>query len=63
MAGEWRDAALGDVIELKRGYDLPRQTRVKRILRKRGYPPDKQEQATRTVLKQAEALSQEWAVA
>jgi type I restriction enzyme R subunit len=36
---------------------------VKRILRKNGYPPDKQEQATRTVLLQAEALSQEWAVA
>jgi type I restriction enzyme R subunit len=36
---------------------------VKRILRRNGYPPDKQEQATRTVLKQAEALSQEWAVA
>lgn len=27
MAGEWREAALGDVIELKRGYDLPRQAR------------------------------------
>jgi type I restriction enzyme, R subunit len=36
---------------------------VKRTLRRNGYPPDKQEQATRTVLKQAEALSQEWAVA
>jgi type I restriction enzyme R subunit len=36
---------------------------VKRILRKNGYPPDKQEKATRTVLEQAEALSQEWAVA
>lgn len=33
---------------------------VKRILRKHGYPPDKQEQATLTVLAQAEALSQEW---
>ena len=30
---------------------------VKRILRKHDYPPDKQEQATRTVLEQAEALS------
>ena len=39
------------------------RVRVKRILRKKGYPPDKQEQATQTVLKQAEALSQEWAVA
>ena len=29
---------------------------VKRILRKHGYPPDKQEKATRTVLEQAEAL-------
>ena len=32
---------------------------VKRILRKYGYPPDKQEKATRTVLEQAEALSGE----
>jgi type I restriction enzyme R subunit len=29
---------------------------VKRILRKHGYPPDKQEKATQTVLQQAEAL-------
>jgi type I restriction enzyme R subunit len=36
---------------------------VKRILRKYGYPPDKQEQATLTVLEQAELLSQEWAIA
>jgi type I restriction enzyme R subunit len=35
---------------------------VKRILRKYGYPPDKQERATQTVLEQAEVLSQEWAV-
>jgi hypothetical protein len=28
-----------------------------------GYPPDKQEQAARTVLEQAEVLSQEWAIA
>jgi type I restriction enzyme R subunit len=36
---------------------------VKRILRKYGYPPDKQEKATQTVLEQAEALSQAWATA
>jgi len=36
---------------------------VKRILRKYGYPPDKQEKATQTVLEQAEVLSAEWAVA
>ena len=34
---------------------------VKRILRKHGYPPDKQEKATLTVLEQAEALSGGWA--
>jgi len=36
---------------------------VKRVLRKYGYPPDKQEKATRTVLEQAEALSAEWTLA
>ena len=35
---------------------------VRRILRKHGYPPDKQEKATQTVLEQAEALSADWAV-
>jgi type I restriction enzyme R subunit len=39
------------------------RVRVRRILRKYGYPPDKQEQATRTVLAQAEVLSHEWATA
>ncbi len=33
---------------------------VKRVLRKHGYPPDKQESATRTVLEQAEVLSTGW---
>ena len=33
---------------------------VKRILRKYGYPPDKQEKATKTVLEQAEVLCHEW---
>jgi type I restriction enzyme R subunit len=33
---------------------------VKRILRKHGYPPDKQEKATQTVLQQAELLCAEW---
>lgn len=36
---------------------------VKRILRKHGYPPDKQEKATVTVLEQAEVLSELWAAA
>jgi type I restriction enzyme R subunit len=34
---------------------------VKRILRKYGYPPDKQERATQTVLEQAEVLCLDWA--
>ena len=39
------------------------RTLVKRLLRKYGYPPDKQEKATLTILEQAEVLSKEWAVA
>lgn len=35
---------------------------VKRTLRKYGYPPDKQEAATNTVLQQAELLSDFWTV-
>ena len=33
---------------------------VKRVLRKHGYPPDKQESATQTVLEQAKVLSAVW---
>lgn len=33
---------------------------VKRVLRRHGYPPDKQEKATQTVLEQAALLSAEW---
>ncbi|MDR7610362.1 MAG: DUF3387 domain-containing protein, partial [Armatimonadota bacterium] len=36
---------------------------VKRILRKHKYPPDRQDQAARTVLEQAEALWADWAAA
>jgi type I restriction enzyme R subunit len=39
------------------------RVRVRRILRKYGYPPDKQEQATQTALQQAEVLSHAWAAA
>ena len=34
---------------------------VRRLLRRHGYPPDKQEKATQTVLEQAELLSESWA--
>jgi type I restriction enzyme R subunit len=36
---------------------------VKRILRKYGYPPDKQDQATKTVLEQAALFAEGWATA
>ena len=39
------------------------RSRVKRILRMHGYPPDKQEKATQTVLEQAALLSEDWATA
>jgi len=35
--------------------------KVKRILRKYGYPPDKEKKATETVLKQAELIAKNWA--
>ncbi len=35
---------------------------VKRFLNRHGYPPDKREKATRTVLEQAELLAKDWAV-
>ena len=34
---------------------------VRRILRRYGYPPDKQEKATQTVLEQAEVIAKDWA--
>jgi type I restriction enzyme R subunit len=38
------------------------RTTVRRILRKYGYPPDRQQKATLTVLEQAELLCKDWAV-
>ncbi len=36
------------------------RTRIKRLLRKHGYPPDKREEAVRTVLEQAEQVCRDW---
>ena len=36
---------------------------LRTIAREYGYPPDKQEEATETVLEQAEVLSEAWSVA
>ena len=38
------------------------RVKVRRILKRHGYPPDKQERATQTVLEQAEALSADWSM-
>ncbi len=35
---------------------------VKRLLKKHGYPPDKQEKATQLILEQAEHLCHEWGI-
>ena len=49
-------------IDWTRREDVRAQLRVavKRLLRKHGYPPDKQEAATNTVIKQAETLTTTW---
>lgn len=47
---------------LKESVRAKLRTMVKRILRKYGYPPDKQEKATQTVLAQAELLCHDWVV-
>ena len=60
LANRFRDAADPLRLVLVRAQ---LRVLVKRILRKYGYPPDKQERATQTVLEQAALLSGEWAVA
>jgi len=39
------------------------RVKVKKILRKYGYPPDKQEKATQTVIEQAEMIARDWVAA
>lgn len=46
---------------LKESARAKLRTVVKRLLRKHGYPPDKQDKATETVLEQAEILCKDWA--
>jgi type I restriction enzyme R subunit len=45
---------------LKESVQAKLRTIVKRLLRKYGYPPDKQKLATDTILKQTELLCDEW---
>lgn len=37
------------------------RTKIKRLLRKHGYPPDKQQAAVVTIIEQAEVVCREWA--
>jgi type I restriction enzyme, R subunit len=47
---------------LKESVQAKLRTTVKRLLRKYGYPPDKQKLATETILKQTELLCDEWTI-
>ncbi|MGL6341890.1 MAG: type I restriction enzyme endonuclease domain-containing protein, partial [Waterburya sp.] len=47
---------------MKEGVRAKLRVTVKRLLKKYGYPPDKQEKATVTVLQQAELLCKDWAL-
>ena len=55
-----RDIACELVETVRKNVRAQLRVLVKRILRKYGYPPDKQEKATQTVLEQAALLSAEW---
>lgn len=63
-----------DLVETIRGsmtIDWPQResvraamrSKVKRLLRRHGYPPDEQEAAVVTVIEQAEAVCRDWAAA
>ena len=63
IARELVESVRGNVkIDWNVREDVRAQLRVlvRRILRNHGYPPDKQEKATLTVLEQAEVLSEGW---
>jgi type I restriction enzyme R subunit len=46
---------------VREGVRAKLRVMVKRVLSKYGYPPDKREKATQTVLEQAEAICKDWA--
>jgi len=46
---------------LRESVQATLRLKVKKILKKYGYPPDKQKKAVETVLKQAELVAKEWA--
>jgi type I restriction enzyme R subunit len=48
-------------MDLREDFRAQLRVLVKRILRKCGHPPDKQEKVTQTILGQAALLSDTWA--
>ena len=56
-----RTALLPAPAPIKESVRAEIRVMVKRILRKYGYPPDKQEKAIRTVLEQVEVRCKHWA--
>ncbi len=60
VAGKVRDNTPIDW-SLKESARARLRVLVKRVLRNHGYPPDKQEKATKTVLEQAELIAPRWA--
>jgi type I restriction enzyme R subunit len=60
-AGRHRPEERDDRLDVRDNVRAQLRVLVKRILRKYGYPPDKQEKATQTVLEQAKVLSARWA--
>jgi type I restriction enzyme M protein len=64
LKAQARQATIGQIVDdTMAGIRAQLRVLVKRILRKHGYPPDKQEKATQTVLEQAALLSEEWVAA
>lgn len=64
IAGELVEAVRGNIAvdwTLRENVRATLRRLVKRVLRRHGYPPDKQEKATQMVLEQAEAALAGWA--
>ena len=55
----WRNATIDWTV--RESVRAGMRNAVRRVLRKHGYPPDKQDKAVETVIEQAELLSEEWA--
>jgi Domain of unknown function (DUF3387) len=60
LGGQW-DGLDAEHLEEGVQREPTRRPLLAALLRKYGYPPDKQERATVLVLQQAEVLSEEWA--